>query len=461
MIINLNDIILKPFRKIVNNCLNNKYHRLILKGGRCSTKSTIGAIIVVLRTKLIRHSAMCIVRYAVAVSDRLDNQIILAMDLLGVRDQFRYIKNRHEFIYLDKNGKDTDIVIYCRGADDPQRLKSFKDKTGFFSTLWIEEATNFDNLQSIIDIESSIGRGGGHLFCCLISYNPRQSSHDFLNNEYEYVKSTDKLLNSFRDDKTLFSYREEQTDIEINDNIMTVIQCVVHCTYKTVIEEGHTEWIPISDLQRIQVGEKENSDFYRWYYLGDTHGTSTISVFRNIVKYKFNKELLNNKTDRGIDFSNGGSDPYHVGSWWYDKANNDLYCLGEIRLPGSAGMTDLSSNIKMKIGGNYLYYTDSAVPEFTKQLNSAGIRAYGAKKGPDSKYAGIFWLKSLNHIYIDPDFTPFTYKEFASYEYKRDRKTEEILPEIPDGNDHSIDCCRYAEYINIQDASFVRRGGTN
>lgn len=62
---------------------------------------------------------------------------------------------------------------------------------------------------------------------------------------------------------------------------------------------------------------------------------------------------------------------------------------------------------------------------------------------------GIKWLQELNHIYIDPIRCPNVWREFTSAEYERD-KFGNVTTKIPDGDDHTIDSCRYAteEYWN-------------
>lgn len=63
--------------------------------------------------------------------------------------------------------------------------------------------------------------------------------------------------------------------------------------------------------------------------------------------------------------------------------------------------------------------------------------------------AGILWLKSLNHIFIDKRRCPRTYKEFKEYEYMID-KNDEITSELVDSNNHCIDSCRYALCMKIK-----------
>jgi phage terminase large subunit len=86
---------------------------------------------------------------------------------------------------------------------------------------------------------------------------------------------------------------------------------------------------------------------------------------------------------------------------------------------------------------------DSAEPKSISDLKSYG--GYGcrpAKKGPDSINYSMKWLQSLNHIYIDPNRCPATYKEFVEYEYDRD-KDDEVVSGYPDKDNHAIDSVRY------------------
>ena len=66
-------------------------------------------------------------------------------------------------------------------------------------------------------------------------------------------------------------------------------------------------------------------------------------------------------------------------------------------------------------------------------------------KGGGLKLGGIEWLASRSNIYIDPVRCPIAWQEFTTYEWKKDRNGEVISPNVPvDGNDHTIDSCRYA-----------------
>jgi PBSX family phage terminase large subunit len=451
--INLSSHILKHFRKVLDYILKNKFFRIVIKGGRSSGKSFFIAMALIIYVCVRDRSVIAILSTKIDVQKRLDNVFLRALEVLGLSDNFRYVSTKHEFIKLNADGTDSKVSIVCTGADDPERLKGVTPKKGSWGVLWIEEATNFNNIKQIKNIESTIGRGDIYNFTSIISYNPRQSTSHHLNVEFNNVKEGDELVSYEIDEETLTSSRVTLT--EVNDELR-LEQLVFHCTYKELIKQGHIDFISPTDLVDIKYGEEHDTEYWHWYYLGEACGSDTLNVFRNVTAWNFDDKLLANKIDRAVDFSNGGSDDYHYGAWYYDSQHNDLYCMDELRLPGSAGMKELAVGIKNQMQGNYFIWTDSAVPEFTNQLNNAGIRAAGAKKGKDSRYAGIMWLRSLNHIYIDDKVAPHTWREFTTYEYKVDKKTEEVLPEIPDGNDHSIDACRYAECVNIRDTRYYR-----
>ena len=95
------------------------------------------------------------------------------------------------------------------------------------------------------------------------------------------------------------------------------------------------------------------------------------------------------------------------------------------------------------------FYIDSAVPTFRRLLNNQGLNALPAKKGRDSVIAGVIWLQSLNHIYIDPIRCPQTFDEFEHYEFEIDKENN-ITDKLIDSRNHFIDACRYALCMKIK-----------
>lgn len=86
---------------------------------------------------------------------------------------------------------------------------------------------------------------------------------------------------------------------------------------------------------------------------------------------------------------------------------------------------------------------DSARPETISYMRSHGFpRIQSAVKGPGSLEEGIAFLQSFD-IVVHPRCV-HTIDELSSYSYKRDPKTDEILPMLEDRNNHVIDALRYA-----------------
>ena len=76
-------------------------------------------------------------------------------------------------------------------------------------------------------------------------------------------------------------------------------------------------------------------------------------------------------------------------------------------------------------------------------MKDYGLNMQKAKKGPDSREFTYKFLQSLDEIIIDRNRTPNACREFTGYEYDRN-KDGQFISRYPDGNDHFIDCCRYA-----------------
>lgn len=85
---------------------------------------------------------------------------------------------------------------------------------------------------------------------------------------------------------------------------------------------------------------------------------------------------------------------------------------------------------------------DSARPETISYLRRRGFSINPAIKGPDSIEEGITFLQTYDIIIHER--CKHTIDEFASYSYKIDPKTDEVLPVLADKDNHVIDASRYA-----------------
>lgn len=86
---------------------------------------------------------------------------------------------------------------------------------------------------------------------------------------------------------------------------------------------------------------------------------------------------------------------------------------------------------------------DSARPELIDYCRRHGLpKMRGARKGPGSVEDGIGFLQSFD-IVLHPRCANLK-REFERYSYLIDKRTEAILPEPEDANNHGIDALRYA-----------------
>lgn len=440
--IDLDDNICKTFRKAVIDILNCNVQKVILKGGRNTTKSAVACISGLIFVMKYQCSALMIVEHSNKATERLSKNLLKYMNILGIRDRFLYRKHPDRFILLDSKGRPTMHEIDITGAMDPDDIKSMTTEDGGYSYVFLEEAGNFKSKLDIDSIFSTAMRGdtGQHMF--VMAYNPPFSSNNHLNIEYSDAPCGIQL--GFNSN---YYYKNETVEIE-GQEPFTYKVLIHHSTYLDIMNE-HPEWIGGETvIGEYELQRKSNHKSWEWDKLGKVVGTDA-KVFWNIHNWKYEEDKNYYEICRGLDCSNGGPDPWAYGNWFYDQANNDLYCLDEFVLQGDSTIKNVADNIKKLNKLNMNVYIDSAVPTFRRLLQNEGCNIVPAKKGRDSVKAGIVWLQSLNHIYIDPVRTPKTYKEFSKYEFMIDKENN-ITDELNDFDNHTIDACRYALSLKIR-----------
>ena len=91
----------------------------------------------------------------------------------------------------------------------------------------------------------------------------------------------------------------------------------------------------------------------------------------------------------------------------------------------------------------YPIRADSASPDTIAYMRDHGFPLMmPAKKGPGSVEEGIAFMQS-HEIVVHPSCTHAA-DELATYSYKTDKLTEEVLPDLEDKDNHVIDGVRYA-----------------
>ena len=138
-------------------------------------------------------------------------------------------------------------------------------------------------------------------------------------------------------------------------------------------------------------------------------------------------------------------DPWAWNRMHYDAARRILYIFDELTARRASNTQTAQLLINKGIGDGSLY-ADSAEPKSIGDYRSAGLPCRPVEKGAGCVEYRHKWMNSLAAIVIDPVRCPDTAKEFAEYEYERDRKTNEVLQGYPDINNHHIDASCYAMF---------------
>lgn len=399
--IKLSGLIAPSFFDVHQAIRNKEYTHYWLAGGRASTKSSFISIEIPLgMMRDPNANAVVLRKISNTLKDSVFNQLIWALDKLGVLDYWQVNKSPLELIYKPFGNR-----ILFRGSDDPQKLKSTKFIQGYCKYIWYEEVSEFYGMEEIRNINQTLMRGGND-FVVFYSYNPPKNVNNWVNAEALVV----------RDDKLLHK-----------------------STYLTVPKEwlGEPFFLEAEHLKEV------NELAYRNEYLGEATGTGG-AVFENLTIREITDDEI--KTfDRiydGLDFGYA-VDPACYVQVYYDKTRKRLYIFSEVYGAGLSNERLWEKIVEKKISRATIT-ADSAEPKSIDKLNSLGqIYVIGAKKGPDSVEYGIRWLQDLEEIIIDNKRCPNCAREFGLYEYERD-KYGEFKSKYPDVNNHSIDAVRYA-----------------
>ena len=396
-------IIADVFKPVSLDILRGGHAEYFFKGGRGSTKSSfisIEIIIGLMRDE--RANAIVYRRVANTIKDSVYEQLIWAIDMLGLTAAFTLRKSPFEIERI-KTGQ----RILFRGADDPMKSKSIKLKKGhYFKYLWFEELAEFRGMEDIRTIKQSILRGVDRAFT-LYSYNPPKSAQCWVN--AEAMKPTPGRL--------------------------------VHTSNYLDVPP---EWLGEAFIDEAERLRTTNERAYRNEYLGEVTGTGG-QVFDNLTIRAISDKEINSfgYTYSGLDFG-WYPDPAHFVRCAYNPNDRRLWIYDEYRTVKTSNR-DIYDHLREHKGLTSAeeVIADSAEMKSIADMRAYGMRCIGATKGPGSVRTGIRWLQTMAEIIIDPARCPATAKEFNEYEYEKDRDGNPV-DAYPDANNHGIDAVRYA-----------------
>ncbi|MCM1338786.1 MAG: PBSX family phage terminase large subunit [Muribaculaceae bacterium] len=394
----LSDLIIPTFHEVHRDIKARAHTHYWFKGGRGSTKSSFISLEIIYNIILDPEcNAICFRKIGKDIEESVYNQILWAIDALGVNDYFKAYKSPYRIVYIP-----TGQVIAFRGLDDATKTKSIKLKKGYYKISWFEELDEFSGIEEIRKAEQSVMRGGNQ-FIAFKSYNPPQNVNNWVNKEVIHDRK-DRL--------------------------------VTHNTYLEV----PPDWLGEQFFIEAEVLKKINELAYRHEYMGEITGTGGL-IFQNIQDLRMDDEFISHFSNlrEGIDWG-FANDPFAWNKLHYDKTRRSIYIYDEI---DKIGLTN-DRAMELLTGRTDVTITaDSEEPKSIAEFQLNNFRIKGAIKGKDSVRYGIKWLQKLVNIYIDKERCPKTYEEFTLYELEKD-KNGDFKDKYPDKNNHHIDTIRYA-----------------
>ncbi|MCC8160210.1 MAG: PBSX family phage terminase large subunit [Oscillospiraceae bacterium] len=410
------DALIAPAFYEVHREIDN-YTHFWLCGGRGSAKSSFASIEIILgMMKNPDANAVALRKVGAYLKDSVFAQLEWAVQKLGVADMWEIKPSVPEMIY-----KKTGQKILFRGADKVQKLKSTKVTNGYIRYIWYEELDEFYGMKEIRSINQSMMRGG-EKFTVFYSYNPPANRRNWVNRE-------------------AISEREDM---------------LIH---KSTYLDVPREWLGEQFFLEAEYLKKLHIDRYRHEYLGEVTGTGG-EIFDNLEIRPITREEIDgfDNIKCGVDFG-FAADPFVYLICFFH--NNRLYIFDEIYAKGLTNNA-AAERIMKKGYADKMIVCDSAEPKSINDLRYFGLRARGARKGPDSIEYGIKFLQGLEKIVIDSARCPNAAREFSEYELERDIDGE-FRSVYPDKNNHSIDAVRYAleDEISRKKARIINRRDLN
>lgn len=309
--------------------------------------------------------------------------------------------NKTDMTITAKNNR---CQIMFAGLDDVEKIKSITPVKGVLTDIWIEEATEID-YDDYKQLSKRLRGDSGKSKRITFSFNPIYKEHWIYR---EFFQNWEEKKNRY------------------SDNHLSILKT----TYKD------NRFLTPDDIYSL---ENETDEYYKNVYTYGNWGVLGDVIFRNwSVENLTDMKRTADKLLLGLDFG-FSSDPCGGVKVNFHKPTKTIYILDELYERGLTN-SQLSGILKDFTAGHYIT-CDSAEPKSIKELQNYGIRATGAKKGPDSVMHGVQWLQGCK-IVIDTGCQHMK-NELTMYQWKKDKDGNSMrVPE--DRNNHLIDALRYA-----------------
>lgn len=413
-----------------------KANRIMLKGGRGSTKSSY-AYQKILDVFLHRPYAqwVCGRRYANTLRRSCFANVLWAIAKRGMT-----VGKPGEGCDFDKTTSPMEITynktgqkILFYGLDEPEKLKSitFEDPKAKIELLLLEEYNQLACAEDARNVRQSVFRSDYSLEIDV--YNPSPDDMQWTNQEAR-IEEPGKLVH--------------------------------HSSYLDVPEE----FIGKRFIEQAEQLKAINAKAYANEYMGEETGL-TGTVFENVVAQSITYEdRINIKWIRcGVDWGYQ-NDPFVWLMVGYDRKIRTLYIIDEVfntETLDDANIREVKRHLVDRDDKGQPIYTNEGKPVYNKRKPQNEIRADAAAPKDIATWRhagmaimgaskrvpvddGIRWLQKRKAIVIDRERCPLAFQEFSRYRAKEDPNDGRFLG-YPDKDNHTIDAVRYAAFDLISD----------
>lgn len=338
-------------------------------------------------------------------------QLIWAIDKLGVRDLWKIPKGENTLTFIP-----TGQQILFRGMDDPQSITSITVSDGYLCWCWLEECFQITKEEDFNKLDMSVrGKLPPELFHqFILTFNPWSDRHWL---------------------KARFFDNPDENTLAITTNYMM------------------NEFLSESDIRLYEIMKERYPRRYRIEGLGEW-GIAEGLIFENWKEEDFDIEELiernrNKRTDRGLtafvqccgmDF--GYTDPTAFIALYADIKDYKLYVYYEM-YETMMENRKIAAKLIQDGFGDCVIRADSEDPRTIRELSLLGLHGIrGAKKGTGSVLGGI--QKLCDYEIIVSPRCQHTIESLCNYAWRKDRTTDQILPEPEHEFSHLMDAMRYS-----------------
>lgn len=387
--------------------------RKIIYGGRGSAKTrTIASIL----TEAIRANdkrCVCLREVLKTLSTSCYKEIEDEVDRRGLRNEQMKVTNRDFRSYLGRGE--------CWFVGMRNNVTGMKGLANI-DIAWLEEVQDM-SLLSWDTIDNTVRAPGSEVWC---SFNPDKESDPAWS-------------------ELVAPYHAHMVDGIYEDDEVLIIEC----------NHMHNPWFNDTTLPaKMQKMKERDYDRYLWIYEGKFNRNSKVEVMNG----KWEVEEFEPQAHWSGPYIGGdwgfSQDPATLVKLWIDDINEDLYI--EYEAWGIGVELDEIPQFYERVPGynDSKIWADNSQPATISHVKNKGIDIGGAEKWQGSIQDGVAYLRSFKNIYIHPRCTHTKY-EFEHYKHKVDPKTEEILTDIVDKDNHCCDAIRYALHKQIRQSTGI------